>query len=122
ALEAAPSHLLDPGEDARELWAGSVTAITAQIATGQPDKAVLARRVGVEAQEAFDARGVLARLRERFQECTVFAMRSGEAVFLGATPETLVSLHGDRVRADCLAGSARRGSSDEEDARLGAEL
>ncbi len=97
-------------------------ALTTQIATGHPDKAVLARRVGVEAQGAFEARAVLARLRERFQECTIFAMRSGESVFLGATPETLVSLQGDRVRADCLAGSARRGKTEEEDARIGAEL
>ncbi len=122
APEAAPSHLLDPGEDARQLWADSVEALTTQIATGHPDKAVLARRVGVEAQDAFEARAVLARLRERFQECTIFAMRSGESVFLGATPETLVSLQGDRVRADCLAGSARRGKTEEEDARIGAEL
>lgn len=119
---APPSRLLDPGEDARELWSDSVVALTTQIATGHPDKAVLARRVGVEAEEVFDARAVLTRLRERFRECTVFAMRSGEAVFLGATPETLVSLHGDRVRTDCLAGSARRGKTDEEDARIGAEL
>lgn len=122
STEAAPSNLLDPGEDARQLWADSVEALTAQIATGHPDKAVLARRVGVEAPEAFEARAVLTRLRERFQECTIFAVRSGEAVFLGATPETLVSLTGDRVRADCLAGSARRGKTEDEDARLGAEL
>lgn len=122
SLEAAPSRLLDPGADARDLWAESVTAITDQIAAGHPDKAVLARRVGVESQDAFDARAVLARLRERFRECTVFAVRAGEACFLGATPETLVSLHGDRVRADCLAGTARRGKTADEDTRLGAAL
>ena len=122
APEAAPSHLLDPGADARELWSESVIALTSQIASGHPDKAVLARRVGVEAPDAFDARAVLTRLRQRFPECTVFAVRSGEACFLGATPETLVSLHGDRVRADCLAGSARRGKTEDEDARIGADL
>ena len=120
--QAEPSRFLDPGADARDLWAESVTALTDQIASGYPDKVVLARRVGVEAQEAFDTRAVLSRLRERFQECTIFAMRAGEACFLGATPETLVSLHGDRVRTDCLAGSARRGQTDDEDARIGAEL
>jgi isochorismate synthase len=122
APEAAGARLLDPGAEARELWADSVFAITSQIAGGLPDKAVLARRVGVEAPDAFDARAVLARLRERFRECTVFAVRAGEACFVGATPETLVSLHGDRVRADCLAGTARRGKTPAEDERLGAAL
>ena len=122
APEATPAHLLDPGADARDLWSESVIVLTAQIAAGHPDKAVLARRVGVEATEAFDARAVLTRLRERFPECTVFAVRAGESCFLGATPETLVSLNGDRVRADCLAGSARRGKTDDDDARIGAEL
>lgn len=122
AADASASHLLDPGADARELWAESVTALTDRIAAGFPSKVVLARRVGVESADEFDARAVLSRLRERFHECTVFAMRSGEAVFLGATPETLVSLHGERVRADCLAGSARRGKTEAEDERLGNEL
>ena len=122
APEAGSSCLLDPGADARDLWAESVIALTDHIASGRPDKAVLARRVSVETEETFDARAVLTRLRERFRQCTVFAMRAGEACFLGATPETLVSLHGDRVRADCLAGTARRGKTDAEDARIGAEL
>jgi isochorismate synthase len=122
APEAAPSRLLDPGPDARDLWSESVTALTDRIAAGSPDKAVLARRVGVESVDTFEPRAVLVRLRERFPECTVFAVRAGEACLLGATPETLITLHGDRVRADCLAGTARRGKTAEEDARIGAEL
>jgi isochorismate synthase len=120
--ETTPAHLLDPGSDARDLWAESVTALTERIAGGSPEKAVLARRVGVETAEAFEPRAVLARLRQRFPECTVFAIRAGEACFLGATPETLVALHGDRVRADCLAGTARRGRTEEEDASIGTAL
>lgn len=123
APQAAPAYPLDPGPDARELWTASVEALTGHIAAGRADKVVLARRAGVEADEGgFDTRAILTRLRERFHECTVFAVRSGEATFLGATPETLVSLQGDRVRTDCLAGSARRGKTPEEDAAIGAEL
>jgi isochorismate synthase len=120
--QAAPSRLLDPGADARHLWAESVEALTERIATGSPDKVVLARRVSVEGPGAFDTRAVLQRLRARFAECTVFAVGSGESCFVGATPEMLVSLRGRRVRADCLAGSARRGATPEDDARLGAAL
>ncbi len=58
---------------------------------------VLARRVQAESEGGFDLRGVLERLRQRYRECTVFALRSGEdACFLGATPEMLVSLQGPR--------------------------
>jgi isochorismate synthase len=120
--DAAPSQLLDPGADAREIWGDSVSALTGAIATGHPDKVVLARRVTVESTEPFDARSILLRLRQRFAECTVFAVRSGESCFVGATPEMLVSLRGRRVRADCLAGTARRGATPDEDAGIAATL
>jgi menaquinone-specific isochorismate synthase len=80
------------------------------------------RQAQDKSPEPFDARAVLRRLRERFGECTVFAVRSGESCFVGATPEMLVSLRGRRVRADCLAGTARRGATPEEDERIGAAL
>lgn len=117
------SRLLDPGPDARADWDDSVRALTARIAAGDAEKVVLARRVQVESEGAFDAAAVLRRLRQRYAECTVFAMRAGGgACFLGATPETLVALRGNEVRADCLAGSAARGATDAEDAALGTAL
>ncbi len=123
AESAKTSRFLDPGEDAHAYWNDSVAGLTGCIATGDADKVVLARRVQAEAEGGFDLSGVLERLRQRYRECTVFALRSGEdACFLGATPEMLVSLQGRAVRADCLAGSAARGATDEEDAALGAAL
>jgi isochorismate synthase len=116
------SRLLDPGPDARTDWDDSVRALTSRIAAGDAEKVVLARRVQVESDGAFDAAAVLRRLRQRYAECTVFAMRAGDACFLGATPETLVALRGYEVRADCLAGSAARGSTDAEDTAIGAAL
>jgi isochorismate synthase len=66
---------------------------------------------------------ILRRLGQRYPECTVFAVSSGEdATFLGATPETLVGLSGREVRADCLAGSAARGATPEEDDAIGRAL
>ncbi len=117
------SRLLDPGPDARAYWNDSVTGLTSRIAVGDAEKVVLARRVQVENDGPFDVRGVLERLRLRYRECTVFALRAGEdAYFLGATPETLVALSGREVRADCLAGSAARGATDADDAAIGAAL
>jgi isochorismate synthase len=83
---------------------------------------VLARRLNIQAEQPFVVEGVIERLRERYPDCTIFAVRRGDACFLGATPETLVRLEGGTVRTDCLAGSARRGASEEEDAALGEAL
>jgi menaquinone-specific isochorismate synthase len=121
--EERTTRFLDPGPEARTTWNESVIGLTGRIASGDAGKVVLARRVQAESQDGFDTRAVLERLRERYRDCTVFALRSGEdACFLGATPEMLVSLQGKAVRADCLAGSAARGATSEEDAAIGAAL
>ncbi len=117
------TRLLDPGPEAHAYWNDSVDGLTQRIAAGDADKVVLARRVQAESLDGFDLRGVLDRLRKRYRECTVFAIRSGDdACFLGATPEMLVSLRDRSVRADCLAGSAARGATDAEDSAIGAAL
>jgi len=46
----------------------------------------------------------------------------GEATWLGASPERLVRLHAADVRTGALAGSAPRGRTPEDDARLGEAL
>jgi isochorismate synthase len=70
----------------------------------------------------FDVEAVLDRLRAKFPDCTLFAVRRGEATFIGATPETLVSLTGREVRADCLAGTAKRGADEATDGALAEAL
>ena len=108
--------------DPRQAWDMAVNALTDQIAAGRAAKVVLARRLDVQTSPELTIDAVLQRLRERFPACTVFAVRNGGACFLGATPETLVELHADIVSTDCLAGSARRGSTPAEDAYLAACL
>jgi isochorismate synthase len=117
------SRLLDPGPDAYAFWNESVRELIGAIGAGAAEKIVLARRVQVESSAGFDTPAVLGRLRRRFPECTVFAVRAGAGTcFLGATPEMLVALRGREVRADCLAGSSPRGVDDAEDAAIGAAL
>jgi isochorismate synthase len=121
--ETNATRFLDPGPEAHAYWNDSVTGLTRRIAAGDAGKVVLARRVQAESEGGFHLPAVLRRLRHRFGDCTVFALRSGEdACFLGATPEMLVSLQDRTVRADCLAGSAARGATDAEDAAFGATL
>ncbi len=99
-----------------EPWAAAVTAITDAIDAGALDKAVLAREVTQRGARGFDITGALARLREGYPACTVFAFHRDGASFLGATPERLVRVEGRKVHATCLAGTAPRGSNAGEDA------
>lgn len=108
--------------DARVFWLDNVTDLTQRIGEGEADKVVLARRVEVEAAASFSLDATLARMRQRYPETTIFAVRNGDSCFLGATPETLVRLEGRTVRADCLAGSYRRGATEAEDRALGEAL
>jgi menaquinone-specific isochorismate synthase len=81
-------------------------------------KVVLARELRVEADVAFDAGAVLARLRAAYPGCFLFHVDG----FLGASPELLVGRSGDVVRAQPMAGTAPRGGDPTTDARLGAAL
>jgi isochorismate synthase len=103
-------------------WCKSVLSLTDAIAAGEAEKVVLARRVELRADAAFDVAQALERLRGRYPNCTIFAVRNRDDCFLGATPEMLVRLEDGLVRADCLAGSARRGTTEEEDDAIGREL
>ena len=105
-----------------DAWGGAVAALTSAIAGGGVEKVVLAREVALHAHDAIDETAALARLREGYPDCTVFAVRRGGACFLGATPERLVRVEGRTVRATCLAGSARRGADPQDDDAAGAAL
>jgi anthranilate synthase component 1 len=52
----------------------------------------------------------------------MFYLDAGPVRLIGASPEIMVRVEGDRVTVRPLAGTRRRGTTDEEDARLAAEL
>ena len=93
-----------PGE--RERWNALVTRALAAIRSGTLDKVVLARAIDVEAGAPLDPNALLAALEARYPTCRAFLVRGVEGAFLGATPEILCRVDGDRVQADALAGSA----------------
>jgi salicylate biosynthesis isochorismate synthase len=68
----------------------------------------------VDADRDIDVRGALARVRAAYPECSSFAFQRGSAIFLGASPERLVSRRGSAVLADALAGSSARSPGDDE--------
>ncbi len=97
-------------------------ALTRAIEAGSVEKVVLARELALQAHGNFDETAALARLREEYPGCTIFAFRQGGACFMGATPERLVRVEGRKVRATCLAGSARRGTDQQDDEAVGSAL
>jgi isochorismate synthase len=92
------------------------------IAAGDLEKVVLARAVRLASQAGFPLTRVLDTLRRMHPSCASFAVGRPGGTFLGAAPEHLVQLDGRRVETAALAGSARRGRTPEEDARLAREL
>ena len=114
-------HELQPASE----WLEMVASTVDRIQRGAFEKVVLARDIQVELHDAagaFDISTTLQRLRESYPTAYVFAVQRGERFFVGATPERLVQAQNGQIHTMALAGSARRGETEEEDARIGMEL
>ena len=90
----------------RAKWNELVERALAAIRAGTLDKVVLARAIDVESDAPLRPEALLAALEARYPSCRAFLVRGASGVFLGATPEILCRVDGDRVQADALAGSA----------------
>jgi menaquinone-specific isochorismate synthase len=118
----------DPGDHATEalppvsVWADQVAAALKSIEAGDLEKVVLARSVTVTSQEPPPILRMFRSLVRSYPQCYNFAWKSGDAVFMGASPELLASVHGEKFTANPLAGSAPRGEGTADDDRIGVEL
>lgn len=101
-------------------WMVEVAQAEAACRAGPLQKVVLARCVEVATEANPDS--VLQRLQQSYPTCTTFAVARQDAVFLGATPETLVRVRRGRVLAEALAGTSPRGTTPEEDAYIQSQL
>ncbi len=116
-----PAHAVPDELMSAAAWAGLVDAATAEIASGELGKVVLARAVEIRA--ALNPLAVVSRLAARYPDCYrfLFEPEAGRA-FFGATPELLARRAGRCFSTMALAGSARRGATLEEDESLGQDL
>lgn len=103
-------------------WQATVARFAGAVGRGRLDKAVLARRVDLDADRPIDVPAVIRRLEAAAPESTIFAVARSARTFLGATPERLARSAGREFRTVAMAGSIRRGADPAEDARLAAEL
>lgn len=112
-----PARFVVRSHTTSEEWREQVEHVLAAIAGGTVVKVVLARDIVVEANEPFDVRRVLARLRATQGGCFVF----GDGGFVGASPELLVRRRGLRVESSPMAGTVPRGArAGDDDATVAA--
>src|SRR5207237_2186187 len=84
------------------------------------EKVVLARAEHVQSPTRFEPVAALRHLASSYPTCTVFAVSdaTGDACFLGATPERLISLRAGLASSMALAASIGRGATPAQDAAL----
>ncbi|MDI3282038.1 isochorismate synthase [Polyangium sp. 15x6] len=96
----------------REAFCSLVREALDAIRAREIDKVVPVATSRICPARPLDARATLARIADAYAETTRFAVQRGERVFLGASPERLVSRRGRVVTTDGLAGTVRRGADD----------
>lgn len=103
-------------------WAESVGDAVGAIKRGDLDKVVLARSVIVRSTQPVDILKVFRELVRLYPQCYNFAWKSGDAVFMGASPELIADVQGGDFHSNPLAGSAARGEGEEDDRLIGQRL
>ena len=95
-------------EWSRTGWDRAVGEVLARIASGDLEKVVLARTRHVRGERAWDPDALFLRLRRDYPGCYRFLYRDPfGGILVGASPERLVSLRGERVKTDAVAGTSR---------------
>src|SRR5262245_57410102 len=90
------------------------------IKAGDIFQVVLSQRLETETQaRPFD---IYRTLRVVNPSPFLFYLKAGPVCLVGSSPEIMARVEGDRVTIRPLAGTRRRGATEEEDERLAAEL
>ncbi len=103
-------------------WRRRAETALAEIARGGFHKVVLARELVVRGQRPFDPARLARVLECRFPSLHQIALDLGGEQLLAATPEYLLSLSGDALHCEALAGTAARDPDPARDERLGRAL
>ena len=109
-------------EESPAAFRGRVAEATEAIGQGDLQKVVLARACHAMADGPFDPGRVHGRLALAEPDAVRFSFPIAGGVMLGASPERLVRVDGDRVVADAVAGSAARASCPRRDQARAAAL
>jgi len=100
-----PAAALRPGAMSGTAYREAVARLADEIRAGGVQKVVLARDVLIEPQGPVDEAALVDRLAAAHPAASVFAVDG----LIGASPETLVTVHDGHVTARVLAGTAAPG-------------
>jgi anthranilate synthase component 1 len=122
---APPGDVLDELPDVRRNiefaeWAAAVEAAKEHILEGDIFQVVLSQRFDL--LDPVDPFAVYRVLRLVNPSPYMYFLRHAEATLAGSSPEPMVQLRDGRVISRPIAGTRRRGSSEEHDRRMAAEL
>ena len=106
----------------RRTWDHLVDRFAGAVGRGRLDKVVLARRLDLASPVEIDAVAAVRRLTAGSPTSTTYAFARGGNVFIGATPERLISTQGKEFQTVAIAGSIRHVEDAGEEAALAAEL
>ncbi len=130
-LGASPSVASSPGgvpsrfsltsNMTRERYLAGVDRCREYIHAGDAFQIVFSQRFAVETG-GLDPLAIYRALRMVNPSPFMFYLAGGEATIVGASPELLVRLEGDLVEMRPIAGTRRRGLTDDEDRRLAEEM
>nr|WP_228453195.1 isochorismate synthase [Rathayibacter toxicus] len=110
-LERYVGALMMPGVFADHRYREAVASAVTAIRSGALEKVVLALDMAGSLPRDAELRYALSRLALNYPDCWTFAVDG----FIGASPETLVSVDHGTVTARVLAGTAARGRTEAED-------
>ena len=106
--------------DPREEYEEAVRTAKQHVLDGDIYQGVISR--SRELRGEVDSLGLYAALRDVNPSPYMYVLRHDDRTVVGASPETLVSVKGDRVVSNPIAGTCPRGTSPVEDRRLAGEM
>ena len=104
----------------REAYEDAVRTAKQHVLDGDVYQGVISRSREIRGE--VDSLGLYAALREVNPSPYMYVLRHDDRSIVGASPETLVSVQGDRVVSNPIAGTCPRGTSPVEDRRLAGEM
>ncbi|WP_085991495.1 isochorismate synthase [Oceanobacillus senegalensis] len=103
-------------------WKNAVRMATEKIRVGEAEKVVLAREMRLMFHQEADITSIIQKLIATQPNSYIFAFEREGDCFVGATPERLVKREKNRLLSTCLAGTAPRGITEEEDKKISQTL
>jgi menaquinone-specific isochorismate synthase len=113
---------LCPVEREREKWNNLISDSISKIEVGLFRKVVISRRIIAELNHSPLFNHILDKLQKNYKNCTVFIYKSVDSIIFGATPEQLLKFRENVIEFDALAGSAKRGDTEENDKEITCSL